>query len=48
MFISETYEGSLPKLMNEDSLKLHPNKFLTLTILPNYNLRLGTLSEEFI
>ena len=39
-------QGSLPKLMNEDSLKCPPNKFLTITILPN--VRLGTLSEEFI
>jgi len=34
--------------MNEDSLKRPPKKFLTLTIFLNYNLRLGTLSEEFI
>ena len=38
----------LLKLMNEDSLNRPPDKFLTLTIFPNFNLSLGTLSEQFI
>ena len=42
-FLTKAHERRFPK-----SLKRPPNKFLTLTILANYNLRLGTLSEEFI